>query len=112
MDTQTPTLLMLGLMTLFMVVFPIGMGLFYLFDPEGAWRYAERRLRHVGIVAAYRTPRWERQRVLSGIFALTVGIVFVFVLVINFAPLFIEPATVVTTAPLDGVFVTPTPLGR
>lgn len=112
MDTQTLTLLVLGLMTLFMVVFPIGMGLFYLFDPEGSWRYAQRRLRNVGIVGAYRTPRWERQRVLSGIFALTIGIVFLFVLASNFAPVLVDPAIVVTVTPIDGVFVTPTPLGR
>jgi hypothetical protein len=110
MDVQVFITALLGLMTLLMVVLPIGMGLFYLFDSDGAWRYAERRLRRIGIIA-YRTPAWERQRVLSGIFALTVGIIFAHVLVVNFAPLLLEPAAA-ATLPTDGVFVTPTPLGR
>jgi hypothetical protein len=93
MDVQVFITALLGLMTLLMVVLPIGMGLFYLFDSDGAWRYAERRLRRIGI------------------FALTVGIIFAHVLVVNFAPLLLEPAAA-ATLPTDGVFVTPTPLGR
>lgn len=110
MDVQVFTTALMGLMMLMMVVFPIGMGLFYLFDSDGAWRFAERRLRRIGIIA-HRTPAWERQRILTGIFALTVGIIFAYVLVVNFAPVLLEPAAAATT-PTDGMFVTPTPLGR
>jgi hypothetical protein len=112
MDGQTISVVVVGLMALGMVVLPIGMGLFYLFDSEGSWRYAQRRLRSVGIVAAYRTPRWERQRIIGGIFALTVGFVFAYVLVVNFAPLFTDAAALATATSMDGVFVTLTPLGR
>ena len=112
MDGKTISVVVVGLMVLGMVVFPIGIGLFYLFDPEGTWRYAERRLRRIGIVAAYRTPRWERQRVIGGIFALTLGIVFAYVLFVNFAPVLIGTAPAIPTATIDGIFVTLTPLGR